>query len=597
MSSQIPEKEWRIRPRDTQGEKALVSGMGSHPLVAQLLANRNIRTPEDADRFLNPRLSDLHDPLLFPDMAKAVERIWQAVEKKDKVLVYGDYDVDGVTATALLVLILREIGAQVDYYLPHRLEEGYGLNMEAIQRSKKDGVKLILTVDCGISALEESKAAAKAGIDLIITDHHVPGRQIPQAFAILNPAMPDCAYPFKDLAGVGVAFKLAHGVMAKGKKNAPADPRVFEHLDLVALGSIADVVPLLDENRVLAKFGLQALGRSNKLGVQSLLNVSGVANTKLSSGHVGFMLGPRINATGRLGKSSAAVDLLLADTSQKAFDLAQELNKLNQQRQDMQREVLDAVIERIEATDLSESKALVFDDPAWHPGIIGIVASRISDTYHKPTLLISRLEGICRGTARSIPHFDIHAALLQCDQYLTKLGGHQSAAGFELEESRIKGFAKKFSEVVGQSMNGDLMTPHLYVDAEVDISDMTVELVDEINRFDPFGIGNHRPLFMARHTELKGSPKIVGNRHLKFWVAQNGPTAEVIGFNMADRQIAKRRPGAELELLFSPHINVWKNTASAQLNLKDFRWTDPPGDRKKTLVPSGKGRLSGKGSP
>ena len=591
------EREWRVRPRDLDREKRLVEELGLSPLVAQLLANRDIGTSNGADRFLNPRLSDLYDPFLFPDMDKACERIWKAVQRGEKVLIYGDYDVDGVTATALLVLILREVGAKVEYYLPHRLEEGYGLNQEAVARAKKDGVKLLITVDCGISAMEEAQLASRSGIDLIITDHHEPGREVPEAFAIINPAIPGCPYPFHGLAGVGVAFKLAHALMARGERNAPADPRVFDHLDLVALGSIADVVPLLDENRVLAKFGLQALGRSGKLGVQALLKVSGVENTKLSSGHVGFMLGPRINATGRLGRSNAAVELLLSDTSQKAIELAQELNTLNQQRQEMQREVLDAITKRIEEdADIARSKALVYDDPAWHPGIIGIVASRLADTYHRPTLLISRLDGLCRGTARSIPDFDIHAALMRCDEHLTKLGGHQSAAGFELQESQLKPFAKRFFEVTDQLLDDRLLTPHLYADADVDIAQMTVDLVDEINRFDPFGIGNHRPLFLVRNIELKGNAKIVGNRHLKFWISQNGHTAEVIGFNMADRQVARRRPSEELEILFSPHINIWKGTASVQLNLKDFRWVDGPRNAKRPPALAARAR-SMKGLP
>jgi len=570
----LAKKRWTFSERNPNVERTLTEALGLSPLFARLLANRDISTPEEADRFLRPKLSHLHDPFLLPQMKKATHRIWHAVSKGERITVYGDYDVDGITATALMMLVLEGIGAQADYYLPNRFEEGYGLNKKALKALAEKGTRVVVTVDCGITAVDQVKLARELGMDVIVTDHHRCGPDLPPAHALVCPSLPESEYPFQELAGVGVAYKLAQGLLLDKHGQQKADELAHKHLDLVALGSIADVVPLLDENRTLCSFGLKALMKSSKLGIQALLQASGIARTQLNSGHVGFVLGPRINATGRLSQPDKALDLLLSKNTKEAENLAQELQRLNQLRQDMQREIFDQAIGMM-SPESDQEKAIVLSHPSWHPGIIGIVASRISDMYHRPTILLAQQKDVYRGTARSVPSFDILKALRRCERHLLRLGGHEAAAGFELPGSRLEEFKTSFLQVANELLLPGQLSPQLMVDAEIDLSELSLELVAELNQFEPFGMGNPRPLLSAKGLHLKGRPQIVGTRHLKFWVNQDGHTLEVIGFHMADRSLERRRSKDELEILFSPNVNTWRGKTSVQLNLKDFRWKSP----------------------
>jgi single-stranded-DNA-specific exonuclease len=566
----VREKRWSIRECDPLVVERLVKGGVASPLPARLLANRGVYDPDGASRFLASTLAQLHDPFLLLGMERAVERLVSAVVKGEKVCVHGDYDVDGITSVALLISFFRSIGLDSFYYIPNRLVDGYGLSADGVERAAAKGARLMVTVDCGITAVDEARLCSAAGIDLIVTDHHMPAKELPAACAVINPLQPGCPFPFKSLAGVGVAFKLMIALRsrlrAEGFFSGGVEPNLREYLDLVALGTVADVVPLTDENRVLVKHGLRELTHSRRPGLQALKAVAGV-NGEVGCGVVGFRLAPRLNAAGRLEHAALGVELLLCCDRKRADAMAAELDASNAERQSVEREMLHDALEMVRETPtLRNRKSIVLASEAWHPGVIGIVASRLVDLFHRPTILIAMQDGNGKGSGRSIANFHLHDALLACAEQLVKFGGHKHAAGLSIAEETLEAFVERFDEVAAGLLTAEDLTPLLLIDGELEPAEITGELVETVEALKPFGMGNPEPVFLLRNAEVVDC-RTLKETHLKMRLSASGRTFEAIGFAMAGRA-AK---GDLLDVVFSPAINVWNGKTSLQLTIKDLR--------------------------
>lgn len=519
---------------------------------------------EEAEVFFNGGLETLHSPFLLSGMDQAVQRLASAVKKDEKILIYGDYDVDGLTAVALLIRVLRRAAkGNILYYIPKRLEEGYGLHREVLAKAVRYGCRLVVTADCGVTALPEAEFLRASGVDLIITDHHEPGPEIPKATAVVNPKLcPE--YPFPHLAGVGVAFKLLHGLT---RELPEIGDDLWDNLDLVALGTIADIVPVLGENRVLVKEGLKALNKTVNPGLAGLINAAGLAGKKLDSWHVGYILAPRLNACGRLGDSVKGLRLLLETDKTRAQKSAGELEILNRTRQEIEEKVYSEAVKVLEETGGAE-KVIVLEGERWHPGVIGIVASRLVDRFHRPTVLLSLDGEKSRGSARSIPGFHIFNALSRCSAYLERFGGHELAAGLELSRNKLEDFRKFLNEVADSWLSEELLTPLLEVEEEVPLADVTRDFIEEVSRLAPFGIGNPRPVLACRGVDLL-SVGLVGRdrQHLRIKVGRGVVEREAIGFKLGP--LAEEiSTGDRLDLAFHVGLNDWNN--EVQLILKDL---------------------------
>lgn len=559
-----------VRDHDGEAAQRIAGELTIAPALASLLVNRGVRDGSSARRFLSSSLADVRDPFLLKGMDGAVGRLVLARCRGETVCVYGDYDVDGVTATALLTSFFRQIGIRCFYFIPNRLEEGYGLSEDGLRRLAEKA-QVVVSVDCGVSAVAEAELAARLGLDLIITDHHTPGPVIPSACAVINPLQPGCSYPFKSLAGVGVAFNLMvalrgrlreEGVFAGG-----GEPNLREYLDLVALGTIADVVPLTEENRIFVKYGLRELSTSVRPGVKALKEVAGVTGS-VSCGAVGFRLAPRLNAAGRLEDAARGVELLLETDPVRAAAIAVELDAGNAERQAIEREILADALALVEGNpDMAGRKSIVLASDAWHPGVIGIVASRMVEIFHRPTVLIALKDGEGRGSGRSIPGFHLYDALDACAEHLLRFGGHRYAAGLSIDESTLERFIDRFEEVSAGLLSPDDLVPVLRVDAELSPQEVTTDLVDVISSLEPFGPGNPEPLFMLRCAEIE-EQRPVGNNHLKMRLSKGGRIFDAIGFNLAKK--GPRLSGAA-DLVFSLGWNEWNGRKSLQLTLKDIR--------------------------
>jgi len=544
--------------------------MGISALVAMLLVNRGLSEPSAAARFLSSTLAELHDPYLLLGMDRAIDRLAVAVAKRERVCVYGDYDVDGISAVALLISFFRTIGLDCFYHIPKRLEAGYGLSLEGVENVALQGANVIVTVDCGITANNESRLCSSLGIDLIITDHHTPGAEIPSACAVINPHQPACPFPFKSLAGVGVAFNLMIAFRSRLRKDGHFDgggePNLREYLDLVALGTIADVVPLLDENRIFVKYGLAELTQSVRVGVQALKSVAGVSG-QVSCGAVGFRLAPRLNAAGRLEDAALGVELLLCDDRGKAAEIAARLDASNSERQELEKEILRDALAKVKGSArFAHRKSIVLASSEWHPGVIGIVASRIVDLFHRPTILIALQNGSGRGSGRSIPRFHLHDALNACSEHLLKFGGHKYAAGLSVDEAILETFVERFDEVAQGLLGDSDLTPELVIDGELGAEEPTLELAELIEQLSPFGVGNPEPVFLLRRGALVDR-QIVKEHHLKLRLSAGGRVLDAIGFNMAQ---GKALP-TTLDIAFSLESNRWNGRQRLQLKLRDFR--------------------------
>ena len=567
----ITAKRWVVKEPEPAAVERLVREGNIPSFLARVIVNRGIVEPDAANRFLLATLADLHDPFLLPGMEKAVARLAAAVQAGERVCVYGDYDVDGVTSVALLIDFFRSIGfTDSFYYIPLRLEEGYGLSAEGVANVAAGGAKIIVTVDCGINSVAEAEQCASLGIDLIITDHHMPGETIPSAFAVINPLLPGSAFPFKYLAGVGVAFNLMIALRSRlreaGHFAGRTAPNLREYLDLVALGTVADIVPLVDENRIFVKFGLRELTSSGRIGVQALKEVAGV-DGEVSCGAVGFRLAPRLNAAGRLEDAALGVELLLCGDRLKAKAMADELDASNAERQALEQAILRDALAMVNGSPaLSQRKSIVLASEEWHPGVIGIVASGIVDLYHRPTILIALQDGNGRGSGRSIPNFHLHDALNACSEHLLKFGGHKYAAGLSIEESTLEAFIESFDEVASGLLSPADLVPELGIDAVLQPGEISYELAEAIAAMAPFGMGNPEPVFMLESARIIDR-RVMKERHLKLRLAAGGQDLEAVGFNMAER----RDLPEDVTLAFSLQINDWNGRKSLQLKVKDIK--------------------------
>lgn len=539
------------------------------PILAQLLINRGTKEALSARKFLKADLKDLRDPYIFQDMDKAVDKILKAVNNNERILIYGDYDVDGITSVALLFSILRELTNNLYYYIPNRFQEGYGLNEEAIDIAFKNNFKLIITVDCGISSIHEIEKANNYGIDIIVTDHHQPQKDLPSAIAIINPKC-DKNYPFEELAGVGVSFKVAQALYLKLKKN---QDNLWNLLDYVALGSIADSVPFVDENRILIKYGLKALNQTKKEGLKALIMESGVYYGNLGTKEVNFALAPRINAAGRLGDSKLALELLLTDSEYKAKHLSRKLSEINKRRQEIGDNILREAREfaSIQAKE-KDNKVLVLASENWNQGVIGIIASRLVEEFNRPTIIISKKDGIAKGSGRSIKGFHLYNVLELCQDILINFGGHKLAAGITIESNKIPEFKSMINEISQSFFKKDDLHPELKVDAQILLSDINFGLIKDINILEPFGIGNPQPVFCS-YRNIISDWRLVGGKkeHLKIKIKEENRTLEGIGFKLSSLGNQIFSENKIVNLAFNVELNKWNGTENIQLNIKDIK--------------------------
>jgi single-stranded-DNA-specific exonuclease len=583
-------KHWRIHPHDPARVAALQRAAGVPAVLAELLICRGVTDPDAVKDFLDPRLSTLRDPGSLPGCSRAAEQIQAAIAAQKRIVVYGDYDVDGMTGTAILWLCLKLLGADAGYYVPHRIDEGYGLNSDAVRTLAAEKAQLIVTVDCGIASVAEAEVARELGVDLIITDHHEPPSPLPNASAIVHPRLPGGDYPFGGLSGSGVAMKLAWALcqQASGAKRVGQRMKDFllQAVGLASLGTVADVVPLIDENRVLVRHGLESLANAPTLGLATLMSVAKVVprkhpdgKTRLDAEDVGFQIAPRLNAAGRLGQPQLAVELLVTDRPDRALELAQYIDGLNATRQTLERSIqLAAAKQAKETFDPAEDAALVLADHGWHPGVIGIVAGRLAERFHRPVVLISWDKTGMRpgvGSARSVPGFNLHAALELCDEYLLAHGGHAAAAGLKIEEPQLPAFRAAFAAVAEREINHEQRVAELFIDVEAPLSAFTLQTVQQIERLAPFGQGNSRPLLCATGATLAGSPKPLGSsgHHMSMMLSQHGITLRAVAFGSGDRAEELAAIDGPLDIVFRPIINSYRGRQSVELHLVDWRST------------------------
>ncbi|NQT33449.1 MAG: single-stranded-DNA-specific exonuclease RecJ [Candidatus Omnitrophica bacterium] len=557
---------WKIHEENTRLQKSLGDELGVTPLFAQLLVNRGLKTPGAAQEFLFGDMSFCSDPFLMKDMDRSVSRIKKAIDAKEKILIYGDYDVDGVTSVALLSDIFDKLGANYETFIPNRLEDGYGLNIRAIALARDHGTKLIVTVDCGINSVEEVECANKYGIDVIITDHHVvKGSERPPAYAIIDPHQSDCSYPFTALAGVGVTYKLARALM-RGKEE-----EVDEHLDLVALGTIADVVPLTGENRILGKAGLKKIANTNKPGLKALMEIAKVDPEKLTCRHIGFMLAPRINAMGRVGSANMALDLLVCKDMTEARRLARVLDGENKNRQEIEKVIVKQAVEKVKSTmDPEKEKVIVVADDDWHPGVIGIVASRLVDEFNKPAILISLKGDTGKGSGRGVAGFDLFQAIDKAEEHLITFGGHKQACGIKIKKENIGSFRDAINEAAPSCFcDEEELIPELKIDLKIPFAHVGVKLINELSLLMPYGQGNSEPVFCTGGIKVKRPPREIGRNGFKFLATCGNLTCEAITFRK--NSVRKPKNGDMIDLAYTPSINSWNGIDSIQLNIKDLR--------------------------
>ncbi len=569
----VKTRSWQLRPGSDSADLvgALARDLRLTPLVAATLARRGIVTAAQGHEFLNSRLSSLPDPFLFKDMDRAVERLARALAGGEKVSVHGDYDVDGITGTSLLVENLRLFGFDVGYHIPLRLRDGYGLSADALRQAAGQGVSVVVSVDCGVSAVDEGRLAAELGLDLIVTDHHQPPDPLPEAYAIINPHRPGCGFPFKELAGVGVAFfllvALRKALREQGAFKRGPEPDLRRSLDLVALGTIADIVPLKGVNRSLTRFGLGLLESGQRPGVRALKEVAAVK--QVSCGSVGFRLAPRLNAAGRLEDAALGAELLLTPSDSEAKKTATFLNQLNGERQQIEADTLAQAIERLESEGDNGARSIVLADRRWHPGVIGIVASRLVERYYRPVVMIALDEEGGKGSARSIKGFHLYESLSRCSEHLQGFGGHEYAAGLSLEGARVDGFARAFESVACALLDEEDLVPSLLHDGEIALEELSRQTVTELESLTPFGAGNPEPAFVATGIRVQQAA-VVGGGHLRFTARQGGYSLPCIAFGMGDWI---DRLAGEVDILFSAGFNEWQGRCSIQLRIKDIRFS------------------------
>ncbi|MBN2017735.1 MAG: single-stranded-DNA-specific exonuclease RecJ [Candidatus Cloacimonetes bacterium] len=555
---------------DQQVLDTLATELSCPPVIAKLLALHGIDTPEKAQVFFNPSIEDLHDPFLFKDMDKAVERILHAVEEKEKIVIYGDYDVDGTTATSILLMGLRELEANVDFYIPNRMIEGYGLSLTGNKAIESMQAQLIITVDCGINAVDEIADLNNDGIDVIVTDHHTPKEVIPEAYAIIDPKLKDSTYPYSELSGAGIALKLLTAIFIKGGKDGL--DAIERYCDLAGLGTIADIVPLTGENRIIARLGIERLQKRKNMGINYLLNLSGLKKVVLKSSDIVFKLAPRINAAGRMGSADRAVELMTATTPEHAKNLALSIDSENYKRQKIDQDTFKTACDMIEAKypDMNNTYFIVLAAEEWHPGVIGIVASKIVEKYNRPTILITLSEGEGSGSGRSIQNFNIFDCLSNFEDFLISFGGHKYAAGLTILPEYIDILDEKLNEYAREILSEKEIQPQISVVDEINLQQIDDELIKWLKMFAPFGPKNMNPIFMSSNVMVVGYPYTVGMNHLKIKALQNEKTLDLIGFNMGDL-VPFLKKGSRIDIAYSLEENNWQNISKIQGKLKDIR--------------------------
>lgn len=561
-------KRWRIKQGQTIKERQLMQALGLSSIVARLLVNRGVTDIEEAALFLKEEMKGMVDPFLLKDMDKGVEEIERVIAAHQPIVVYGDYDVDGITATSLLYRFLKKLGASVTYYIPERQSEGYGLNLEALEHIIERGAALVITVDCGISSYDIVEAV-KDRISIVITDHHMAPDRIPNAKAVINHKQPACTYPDKNLAGVGVAFKLCQAIYWRR-----TGQWYLEDLDIVALGTVADIVPLVGENRVNVAHGLEKMTSSPNVGIQSLIEVAGLEGKKLTSGHIGFTLAPRLNAAGRVTHATRAVELLISTSSEEAYAIAEELQVTNAERQGLERDIHEqARLDVINQGPLAD-KVIVVGGENWHPGVIGIVASRLVEEFYRPTLVISLHDGIGKGSCRSIDNFNIYEGLKYCEDLLIQFGGHSMAAGFSIEEKNIPVFRERLSQYCSQVLTEEDYIPIVDIDLELNPSDVEVPLIDEVANLEPYGMGNATPVFAMTGVSVS-DVYLMGKQknHCKIVLKTPQGTLDAIAWS-GDYYHSQIFPDDKVKVAFSLQKNEWQGTVTPQLIIQDIQVVD-----------------------
>lgn len=560
------QKRWVIRDADTEAVERLQQALNIPAALAMLLVQRGITTFEDARRFFRPSLEHLHDPFLMKDMDKAVDRILRALRSHEKILIYGDYDVDGTTSVALAYSFFKELGADVDYYVPNRYSEGYGISLQGIDYAHTNGFKLVIALDCGIKAADKIEYASQRHIDFIICDHHLPDENIPKAVAVLDPKRTDCHYPYKELSGCGIGFKL---ISAVARKKHLGYDSVNKYLDFVVVSIAADIVPITGENRVLAYYGLQRLNKEPSEGLRALIELNQLKKPLTVSDLV-FIVGPRINAAGRMDDARHAVRLLVSGIEQ-ASSHAQVLNKHNTDRKGFDSSITQEAIEMLQNDPEQESrKTTVIFKSDWHKGVIGIVASRLIDLWYRPTIVFTESNGIIAGSARSVPGFDIYEAIYACRDLLEQFGGHMFAAGITMKRDNLDAFRRRFEEVVATSIDERLLIPEIEINATLDPADVTPKFYNILRQFGPFGPQNMKPLFVTQGVVDNGWTKVVGTDHIRFYVKKNEANLQGVGFGMAEH-ISKIKSGEPFDICYSLEENEWNGRKRIEMLVKDIK--------------------------
>lgn len=566
-------REWISPPPSHPDAEALARALGLPAFVSQLLCQRGLASPAAARRFLACGLDDLHDPFQLTDMDRAVARLQRALRDGERICVVSDYDVDGLTSTALLVRVLRRLGADVTTYVPHRIRDGYGFNRKGVEAARGQGAAVVITVDSGTTAHAALAEAREQGLDVIVVDHHELGHLArPPALCLINPLQPGDHSPDKDLASVGLAWKLAQALVSTSVPGTD----LWQHLDLVCLGTVADVAPLVGENRLLVRHGLQQLAQRPRAGIKALMAVAGVAPAAVTTEQVGFILGPRINAAGRMGAPDRALQLLLTDDPAEAQTLAQQLHEENRLRQRVEERTLREALAKVEQeVNFTQHRVIVVHGAGWHPGVIGIIAARLVERYHRPSIVVAVADGMGKGSARSIARFPLVEALAECQEWMLGFGGHEAAAGLTIAEDRLPGFREAINAVAHRRLAPESLVPRLTVEAEIPVGEVTPALVAAIERLGPFGAGNRRPVLASHGLTFRAAPQRLGRTGIRCWVREGlGPVQEAVGFDRAeawrDRLTASDQP---FSLAYTPELATYQGRTSVQLRIQDVRET------------------------
>ncbi len=557
-------KKWEFYNSDEKLVDEICERYNLNKVIGKIIVNRHVVNDEDVRIFITPTRDDFHNPFLFKGMDIAVDRIIKAINNKEKILIYGDYDVDGITSTTVLKKYLMDRGISVDTYIPNRLHEGYGLNKKAIDTIKERNIDLIITVDCGISAIEEVDYAVRLGMDIIVTDHHEVGEKLPNALAVIDAKRKDNTYPFRALAGVGVVFKL---IQALSIKLEIKPEEYLKYLDLVCVGTISDIVPLEGENRTIAKLGLMLIKVTRNLGLRELIKSSGYK--EIDSNTISFGVAPRINACGRMGHEEEALKLFLAEDLESATKITKELNEYNTLRQSTEKAIYEEAVQQIEKNHLDENNSIVLGGKGWHHGVIGIVSSKVTDKYYKPSILLSFEDNIAKGSGRSVPGFDLYEGLAKCEDLLEKYGGHSMAVGLTLKKENLENFKERF-EQIAKEKNIKELVPIIYIDDELKLKDINMDLVKSISILEPFGEANKVPLFLIRNLKIDSIRALSEGRHLKLTLRDENFVINAIGFELG--YLAEEyRIGDRIDVVGTLEINSFNGFSSIQINMKDIR--------------------------